>query len=359
MSNVFYDIWRWMRTNLFSSLFNSLLTIAVLYILYISIPGMISWLFTSATWAGNVETCRENIAGACWPVISAKLGFFVYGFYPIEQRWRVDILFVILAICIAWLTIEKTLYKKQVIYFTLLIFPLLSFILLTGGILGLNIFEPVVSTKWGGILLTIIIGIVGIVFSLPCGIILALGRKSELPIIRSVCIIFIEFWRGVPLITILFMSSVMLPLFLGEVQVTDLTRALIGFIMFSSAYMAEVVRGGLQGLSTGQYEGADSLGLNYFQKMKLIILPQALTIVIPGIVNTFIGLFKDTTLVLIIALIDFLGSVQTGIADPAWSSPSTAFTGYVFTAAVYFVICYSMSLYSKKVERKLNKTTRN
>ena len=349
----------WLKNNLFSSPFNSLLTIIVLYLLYLVIPALINWIFINSVWVGTVEECRANISGACWSAVSAKLGFFVYGFYPEEQRWRVNIIFAILAFCITWLVIDKTPKKKEVIIFVLFIFPVISFILLTGSIFGFNLLPEIESTKWGGFLLTIIIGIVGIVFSLPCGIILALGRRSELPMIKSVCIVFIEFWRGVPFITILFMASVMLPLFLGEVQIDDLNRALIGFIMFSSAYMAEVVRGGLQGLSNGQYEGANSLGLSYFQKMRLIILPQALTIVVPGIVNTFIGLLKDTTLVLIIGLIDFLGAVQTGIADPSWSSYSTAFTGYAFTAFVYFVFCYGMSLYSKKVEKKLNKHKRN
>lgn len=349
----------WIKNNLFSSPFNSILTILVGLLLYFIVPALVGWVFTNAVWIGTVDDCRANISGACWPIIPAKLNFFIYGFYPAEQRWRVNIVFAILIFCITWLVIDRTPQKKQVILFTLFIFPILSFVLLTGSFFGINVFPEVEVSKWGGLLLTAIIGIVGIVFSLPCGIILALGRRSNLPMIKSVCIVFIEFWRGVPLITILFMSSVMLPLFLGDVKIGDLSRALIGFIMFSSAYMAEVVRGGLQGLSNGQYEGADSIGLNYFQKMRLVILPQALTIVIPGIVNTFIGLFKDTTLVLIIALIDFLGAVQTGIADPKWASYSTAFTGYVFTAMVYFILCYSMSLYSKKVEKKLNKSKRN
>ena len=349
-----FDPIGWIRKNFFSSPANTILTLIVGYLLYWIVPALIAWTLTDAVWSGGVEACRQNIKGACWPFVGAKINFFVYGFYPIDERWRVNIVGIILFLCIGWLVFDKTPLKKYVIIFTLFIFPIIAFIFLKGRIFGINIFPAVSTSLWGGLTLTIIIGLVGIIFSLPLGILLALGRRSELPLVKTICIIFIEFWRGVPLITILFMASVMLPLFLGNVQVDVLNRALIGYVMFASAYMAEVIRGGLQGIPKGQYEGADSLGLSYFLKMKRIILPQALTIVIPGIVNTFIGLFKDTTLVLIIALTDFLGAVQTGISDPKWSAFSTAFSGYVFTAFVFFCLCYGMSLYSKKVERKLN-----
>ncbi len=349
-----FDPISWVKQNFFSSPFNTCLTLLVGYLFYLIVPSLASWAITNAVWSGGIEACRQNIGGACWPFVAAKLNFFAYGFYPIDQRWRVDVLGVILVLCIAWLVVDKTPFKKYVIVFTLFIFPIIAFIFLKGRIFGINIFPAVSTSLWGGLTLTVIIGLVGIIFSLPFGILLALGRRSELPLVKTICIVFIEFWRGVPLITILFMASVMLPLFLGDVQIDVLTRALIGYVMFASAYMAEVIRGGLQGISKGQYEGADSLGLSYFLKMKRIILPQALTIVIPGIVNTFIGLFKDTTLVLIIALTDFLGAVQTGISDPKWATFSTPFSGYVFTAFVFFCLCYGMSLYSKKVERKLN-----
>ena len=344
----------WLKKNLFSSPLNSILTIIVGYVAYQAITFLVDWSIFNAAWSGGVAACRENINGACWPLVGAKLNFFIYGFYPIDQRWRVDTLGVILFCCIIWLVIDKTPFKKQVIIFTLFIFPIIGYIFLNGNVFGINIFRPVSTSQWGGLTLTIIIGLVGIVFSLPIGVLLALGRQSELPVIKTICIVFIEFWRGVPLITVLFMASVMLPLFLGDVQVDNLIRALIGYVLFASAYMAEVVRGGLQGIPKGQYEGAESLGLSYYEKNRLIVLPQALTLVIPGIVNTFIGLFKDTTLVLIISLIDFLGAVQAGIADPKWFSYSTAYTGYFFTALVFFFFCYLMSLYSKKVERKLN-----
>ena len=207
---------------------------------------------------------------------------------------------------------------------------------------------------WGGLLVTLVIAVSGIAASLPLGIVLALGRRSDMPIVRFCSVLFIEFWRGVPLITVLFMSSVMLPLFLPEgVSFDKLMRALIGVALFSSAYMAEVVRGGLQAIEKGQYEAADAVGLTYWQKMQLIVLPQALKLVIPGIVNTFIGLFKDTTLVLIIGLFDFLGQLQSSFTDPAWSTPVQSVTGYFFAAMTYWVFCFSMSRYSIYTEKRL------
>ena len=234
----------------------------------------------------------------------------------------------------------------------LVIFPVLAFILLYGNkTLGL----PIVQTdQWGGFMLTLVIALFGIVASLPLGILLALGRRSDMPVIRNICVIFIEFWRGVPLITVLFMASVMFPLFLPDgVSVNQLLRAMVGVALFSAAYMAEVVRGGLQAIPKGQYEGASSLGLGYWQSMRLIIMPQALKIVIPGIVNTFIGLFKDTTLVLIIGLLDLLGMIQAALADPHWSIRSVPSTGYAFVALVFWVFCYSMARYSRYIEEKL------
>ena len=215
--------------------------------------------------------------------------------------------------------------------------------------------REVPTDRWGGLLVTLVIAVTGIVASLPIGIVLALGRRSQMPIVRLISVVFIEFWRGVPLITVLFMSSVMLPLFLPEgVTFDKLLRALIGVAMFSAAYMAEVIRGGLQAIPKGQYEGAMALGLGYWRMMRMIILPQALKLVIPGIVNTFIGLFKDTTLVLIIGLFDFLGMIQSSFTDPTWATPLQSMTAYTFAAAVYFCFCFSMSRYSAFMERRLD-----
>ncbi|MDX1737167.1 MAG: amino acid ABC transporter permease, partial [Alphaproteobacteria bacterium] len=304
----------WVRENLFSSPGNIALTLVAAWIIYMLIPGTLDWTIFSAVWAGGAEACRANPEAACWPFLWAKWEQFIYGFYPYDLRWRVDLSLLILVVGIAYLVIERTPNKRYMGIFMLVIYPIIAWWLLYGGdFMGM---EEVKTNKWGGFSLTLVIALTGIVVSLPIGVLLALGRRSNMPAIRSICVIFIEFWRGVPLISVLFMSSVMLPLFLPEgVSFNDLLRALIGVALFSAAYMAEVVRGGLQAIPKGQYEGADSLGLSYWQKMRLIILPQALKIVIPGIVNTFIGLFKDTTLVLIIGLLDLLGTVQAGIAD--------------------------------------------
>jgi general L-amino acid transport system permease protein len=236
--------------------------------------------------------------------------------------------------------------------YLLALFPLLAFVLLTGGVFGL---AHVDTQLWGGLLVTLVVATVGIAASFPLGILLALGRRSQLPIVRWSSIAFIEFVRGVPLVTMLFMASVMLPLFLpGDVTIDKLARALVGVALFSAAYLAEVVRGGLQAIPRGQYEAAAALGLGYARTMGLVILPQALKIVIPGIVNSFIALFKDTSLVLIIGLFDLLGIVQQSIqADSRWFSPTTAATGYVFAGAVFWAFCFGTSRYAAFIERRL------
>jgi general L-amino acid transport system permease protein len=312
------------------------------------IPPVIQWAFITADWSGDSrEACTSG--GACWPFVKARFGQFIYGFYPTEQRWRVDVTGIMLILSVFWLMLPPLPGKKWATIFALFIYPIIAFFLLYGGSFGLPVVE---TSRWGGLMLTLVIAIVGIVASLPLGILLALGRRSDMPLVRAVCVVFIEFWRGVPLITVLFMSSVMLPLFLPEgVNFDKLLRALIGVILFSAAYMAEVVRGGLQAIPKGQYEAAQALGLSYWKMMGLIILPQALKLVIPGIVNTFIGLFKDTTLVLIIGLFDFLGIVQSALNDPNWLG--YAVEGYVFAAVVYWLFCFSMSRYSIHLEHKL------
>jgi general L-amino acid transport system permease protein len=250
------------------------------------------------------------------------------------------------------MAIPSVPWKRENAFYLLVIFPIVAFTLLVGGYFGLRHVE---TALWGGLLVTLVVAITGIVVSMPLGVILALGRRSKLPIIRFFSIAFIEFWRGVPLITVLFMASVMLPIFLPPgVNFDKLLRALIGVALFASAYMAEVVRGGLQAIPKGQYEAAQAMGLSYWKVMRLIILPQALKIVIPGIVNSFISLFKDTSLVLIIGLFDLLGIVQFNFADSNWTSPSTPATGYVFAAFVFWIFCFSMSRYSIYTERRLH-----
>jgi general L-amino acid transport system permease protein len=347
----------WVRENLFSGPLNTILTLIGLYLIYVTVPPILKFFFFDAVWTGtNRDACRPEVigrpVGACWAYVIDKINYFVYGSYPASLRWRVDIFFVLLAIGVGWmLWLDAPKRAWGAIYF-FAVFPVLAYILLSGSTwLGI---ETVPTSLWGGILVTIVVATVGIVFSLPFGIMLALGRRSKLPIIRMFSVIFIEFVRGVPLITVLFMANTMLPLFLPEGMTVDrLLRPLVGVALFASAYMAEVVRGGLQAMPKGQYEGAMSLGLNYWQMMALIILPQALRIVIPGIVNTFIGLFKDTTLVAIVGIFDLIRTIEASRVDPVWAAPTINTTGYAFAAVFYFIFCFGMSRYSLAVERRL------
>ncbi len=341
----------WLRTNLFSSYMNSVLTIFVLYLLYLYIPPLIEWLFIDAIWSGGSrEACEVDGAGACWAFINSRFSQFMYGFYPKDLLWRPNTAGLLLIALMVPLFLKSFNYKWVLGGFILIIYPFIAFYLIHGGSFGL---ETVETNKWGGLMLTLILSGVGIVASLPIGIVLALGRRSEMPIVKSLSVVYIEFWRGVPLITVLFMSSVMLPLFLPDGSDFDkLLRAMIGIIMFQSAYMAEVVRGGLQAIPKGQYEAASALGLSYWKSMGFIVLPQALKLVIPGIVNTFIALFKDTTLVLIIGLFDLLAIIQQANSDSAWLGFDTE--GYVFAASVFWVFCFSMSRYSIALEAKLH-----
>ncbi|MGM0701941.1 MAG: amino acid ABC transporter permease [Pseudomonadota bacterium] len=339
----------WLRANLFSGPVNSLFTLLGLYLLYVLLTPAIQWAIIDADWIG---TSRDDCSreGACWVFVNARLGQFIYGLYPGEEIWRINVMFATFAALLAWLAIPRLPFKRWVAPVTLLVFPVFAYVLLYGGHFGL----PVVEThRWGGLSLTLILATVGMVAALPIGIVLALGRRSQMPIVRSVSVVFIEFWRGVPLITILFMASVMLPLFLPTgMSIDRLVRALIGITLFQSAYMAEVVRGGLQAIPRGQEEAAAALGMGYWQRMGLIVLPQALKMMIPGIVNTFISLFKDTTLVMIIGLFDLLGIVQAALSDSRWLG--FAVEGYVFAALMFWIFCFSMSRYSQYLERKLH-----
>ena len=463
------------RHNLFSTPRDSILSVlAGLFIVW-AIWNLIDWGLVNAVFTGeNRDVCLSDAGevGACWAFVRAKFGQFIYGVYPLDDRWRIDVAIVLLVVLVAGIAIPKVPYKKLNAILLLAVFPFVTLILLTGGrfsfsggevallvflaavvtisdvtsnpdvgfsrmtikaALGLaglafvalllssivnaasvtfldmrlapltlisllasaaaivlsivtgfqsrregaGLFgllmptvvviafiaamsanfglEPVSTNLWGGLMVTLVVAISGIAASLPLGILLALGRRSQMPAVKLVCVIFIEFWRGVPLITVLFMANFMLPLFLPEgVNFNQLLRALVGVALFSAAYMAEVIRGGLQAIPKGQYEGADAMALTYWQKMRMIILPQALKLVIPGIVNTFIGLFKDTSLVYIIGLADLLGTVRRGFNDPSWITPSTPATGLVFAAFVYWLFCFSMSRYSIYTERRLD-----
>jgi len=349
----------WLRASLFSSPANSVLTvITALFILWM-VPPIIEFMITHAVWTGSdreacLPTADRPEVGACWAFVGDRFSYFIYGSYPIPERWRVDIFFAMLAIGIVWLLwLEAPRRDLGALYFFVVV-PLVSYGLLSGfPAIGLR---NVDTSLWGGVLVTIVVSWVGIVFSLPIGILLALGRRSTMPAVKLFSVIFIEFVRGVPLITVLFMASVMLPLFVPDAYSPDkLLRALIGIAMFASAYMAEVVRAGLQAMPKGQYEGAMAVGLGYWQMMYLIILPQALKITIPNIVNTYIGLFKDTTLVVIVGIFDFLRTVEVSRIDPKWAAPTTSATGYAFAAMFYFIFCFAMSRYAKSVEARLGK----
>lgn len=346
----------WVRERLFNGPFNAALTVLGLVVIVGLGWPAIKFLLIDAVWTGDDRTaCLAKTAGqqvgACWPFITAKFGQFMYGFYPDSERWRVDLTFVLCILLLVPLLIPaapgKTL--NAVLFFGL--FPVMAFVLLLGGMFGL----PHVETRlWGGLLVTLVISFTGIIGSLPLGILLALGRRSELPIVRTLSIIFIEFWRGVPLITVLFFATYMLPLFLPESwEIDALLRVLIGTVLFAGAYLAEVVRGGLQAIPRGQFEGAMALGLGYWRMTGLVIMPQALKLVIPGLVNSFIALFKDTTLVLIVAIFDLLGQLRAAFADPNWATPVTLFTGFAFAGIIYFLVSFGMSRYALAMERRL------
>jgi general L-amino acid transport system permease protein len=343
----------WARRNLFRDVWTSLLTLVAAAIVIWFGVDVVRYMLVDAVWsAPDGAACRAPGVGACWAYVGRKLPYFIYGSYPLDERWRVDVTLAIGAILIAWLLWPASPRKALGALLFFVVFPIVAFVLLYGvPALGL----PQVPTNlWGGIFVSLLVALVGMVFSLPGGVLLALGRRSRLPAVRIASIGFIEFVRGVPLITVLFMANTMLPLFVPEQFSPDrLVRPLIGVALFASAYMAEVVRGGLNAIPRGQFEAAQALGLRYPQMMRLIVLPQALTIVIPGIVNTFIGLFKDTTLVAIVGIFDFLRTVDTARLDPEWAGPTISTTGYLFAAMFYFVFCFGMSRYSLAMERRL------
>lgn len=435
---------RWVREHLVGSVPQVLLTVFGIWLVWMTVPPLLKFFIVDAVWTGaNRDAClpakvgRE--VGACWPFVWAKFDQLIYGFYPATERWRVNVVYFLGAALLLPLLIQKLPGKRLNAIAFFGVFPVVAFVLLTGGdldlqhfllsslglgglfpsttgvagmrlgfwldfvcstalvsaiayvisrilagpeaargaakttfavfaVLGLVLFAmdvplglPNVETRqWGGLLVTLVIAVTGITVSLPFGILLALGRRSSLPLVKISSIIFIEFWRGVPLITVLFFATYMLPLFLpGRFTIDGLLRALVGVALFASAYMAEVVRGGLQAIPKGQFEGAMALGLGSGLMMRLVVLPQALKLVIPGIVNNFIGLFKDTTLVLIVSIFDLLGAMRAAFTDPNWATPTTLFTGFGFAGIIYFVFCFGMSRYSMALEKRLDRAQRH
>jgi general L-amino acid transport system permease protein len=353
----------WIRKNLFASVGDTVLTLLGVALIALIVPPLVEWLFIHAQWAGTDRTfCTtraqgglhpDGWTGACWAFVGQKFQQFVYGLYPVGERWRVDLVGALFLLLLLPLLMPRVPRKGLNALLFFIAYPIVSYFLLLGGRFGLSHVE---TPLWGGLMVTLILSFVGIVASFPIGIALALGRRSRLPVVKGVSIGFIEIVRGVPLVTVLFMASVMLPLFLPPGTTFDkLLRALVGISIFAGAYMAEVIRGGLQAIPKGQYEGADSLGLSYWQKMGLVILPQAVKLVVPGIVNEFIGLFKDTTLVYIIGMFDLLGTVTRNFSDANWASPQTPLSGLVFAGFVYWCFCFAMSRYSQFIERRLDR----
>ena len=340
----------WLKNNLFSSLSNSILTLLSLYLLYLLIDGGLSWFVVDAVVNANDKpVCRKIADGACWAVIVKRFDQFIYGFYPLAERWRIDVSFCLLFVAAAPLLYPDIKFRKYMLVFSCL-YPFIAFILIKGGLFNLLMIE---TNLFGGAMLTVIIGVTSIACSLPLGILLALGRQSRLKLVKVISVCFIEFMRGVPLITLLFVASTMLNYFLPPgTNFNLLIRVIIMMTFFSAAYIAEVIRGGIQAIPKGQYEAADAIGLTYWQTTRFITLPQALKISIPGIVNTFIGLYKDTTLVVIIGLLDPLGIGRAALADTKWNGLSTE--TYLFVAVIFFISCFAMSRYSLWLEKKLS-----
>ncbi len=352
----------WLKTKLFATPKDVVMTVLSIALLAYILPPLVQFLFVDAVWTGTDRLACLTVAqggalpdgqaGACWAFVGAKFQQFMFGRYPFDERWRPLLVAAMFVILLVPMLIPKAPFKAANAALLFLVLPFVSFFLLVGGYFGL----PRVETQlWGGLMVTLILSFFGITVSLPLGILLALGRRSTMPVIKTLCVTFIEVIRGIPLITVLFFASIMLPLFLPEgITFDKFLRALVGVSLFASAYMAEVIRGGLQAIPKGQYEGADSLGLNYWQKTRLIVLPQALKLVIPGIVNTFIGLFKDTSLVSIIGMFDLLGIVNLNQSDANWATPVTPVTGYVFAGFIFWIFCFGMSRYSLFMERHLD-----
>jgi len=336
-----------LNRNINSNWFNAVLTLLIIFVLIQNVPPLFNWLFFDADFIGtSKEECSRE--GACWIFINVWLKRFVYGLYPNSEIWRINLSFLMLIALVIFGFFASIKIKKYIIIFLLFIFPFIAINLISGGNFGLLWVE---TAAWGGLSLTFIISIFALLFCFPVGMFLALGRRSSAPVIRYSSIGFIEFWRGVPLITVLFMASVMMPMFLPDGTYMDkLVRVIIAITLFEAAYMAEVIRGGLQALPKGQYDAGKSLGMGYWRMHLLVILPQALKLVIPGIANTFLALVKDTPLILVVGLLELVGMIDMAKTNPDWLGFATE--GYVFAGVVFWFICFNMSRYSQRLERR-------
>ena len=338
----------WLRANLFSSIPSTVVSLLLIFLLAKACVSLVQWGYWNAirTVPGNqTNACRAiRGVGACWAVIPEKYRFILFGTYPFDQQWR-PALAILTFIALFFLSSRQSWWRRELVLVWVAALVVIG-LLMWGGIFGL----PYVSQdRWGGLPVTLILATSGLAFGFPLGIVVALGRRSKLPAIRSLCVLYVELIRGVPLISLLFMASVMFPLFMPDgVNIDKLLRAQIAFVLYAGAYLAEVMRGGLQAVPSGQHEAADALGLSYWQKNGLIILPQAIRHVIPPLVNTFLAFFKDTSLVLIIGIFDLLTTAKTAIVDPAWQSFSVEV--YLFVGSIYFAFCFAISRYSRRLE---------
>jgi general L-amino acid transport system permease protein len=349
--------WGWVRANLFSSWLSAALTLVLAFLIARGLWSFVQWALVNAVWwtpENQSQACRAlRGIGACWAVVTEKYRFILFATYPFDQQWR-PALAIAIFVALFFVSALRRFRRKELFFVWVAALTLIA-VLMWGGVLGL---PHVPQERWGGLPVTLILATFGLALGFPLGILVALGRRSNLPAIKATCVLYVELIRGVPLVSLLFMASVMFPLFLPEgLNIDKLLRAQIAIILFAGAYLAEVVRGGLQALPKGQYEGADSLGLSYWQKTGLIILPQALRLVIPPLVNTFIGFFKDTSLVLIIGIFDLLTAAKTAIVEPAWQA--FGLEVFVVVAAIYFVFCFAMSRYSQRLEAELSRGTRH
>jgi len=349
----------WLRSNLFGDVLSSVTTLALLAFFVYFLPTAVNWLLLKAVWVPNFDTCQAaRGSGACWGVVAEKYRVIIFGRYPLGEQWRpeaamVALVGLLVASCV------RPFWKPWLALLWAAVLALFFALMGGGGLLGVPTgLSPVPTDRWGGLPLTIMLATLSIVFAFPIAVLVALGRRSRLPAIRTFCVIYVELIRGVPLISVLFMASFMFPLFMPPgFSIDVLLRVLVGITLFAAAYMAEIVRGGLQAIPKGQVEAADTLGLGYWQTQRKIVLPQALALVVPGIMNNFISLFKDTSLVSIVSLFELTGSMGLALNGDADWRPFKI-EAYLFIAAIYFTFCFAMSRYSLWIERQLRRSTR-
>jgi general L-amino acid transport system permease protein len=341
----------WIKQNLFANWQSSLVTVVIAYLLLRYVPQLLNWAVIKATSVPNAEACRAPGVGACWGVVTEKYRLIIFGRYPFEEQWR-PLLATVLMIALLVMSCTRMFWRSWLVALWVVVLALF-FGLMYGNVAGLS---KVTTDRWGGLPLTIMLSTLSIAMAFPLALLVALGRRSHLTAIRSLCTVYVELVRGVPLISVLFMASFMFPLFMPQgVSIDVLVRVLAGITLFAAAYMAEVIRGGLQAMPKGQEEAAASLGLSYWQTQRKIILPQALALVVPGIMNNFISIFKDTSLVTIVSLYELTGSLGLALnSDADWRPYKLE--GYLFITAIYFTFCFAMSRYSLWIEKQVNKS---